>query len=163
MSLARGANYTQAGIHATLTDQFEVRDTVRISGATAGAFQPIYEDSEADGQALQRPRESGIPLPYALIALAIVFMVLLSVFLIRMNSLKDMEDKYISTNNSITKAMRDIADLESQIMLKRADNRIDYEAQMQGMIAREDTELVQIIAPNPRPYERKTTISAAGF
>ena len=37
MSLARGANYSQAGIHATLSDTFDVRDSVRIDGATAGA------------------------------------------------------------------------------------------------------------------------------
>ena len=60
--------------------------------------------------------------------------------------------------------MAENAELDITIMHQRENDRIDYEAvQVLGMIPRDETEIVSVHAPNPRPYERKTALSAAGF
>ena len=163
MSLARGANYSQAGIHATLSDTFDVRDSVRIDGATAGARQPIYEGNEADEQLKRRNWQPGIPIPHALIFLAVVLLVLAGVYTVRQRQLTTLAIEVNRMNDSINLLVAENAGLDAQILHQKETDRIDYEAiQVLGMVHEDETEIYSIYAPNPRPYERKTALSAAG-
>ena len=164
MSLARGANYSQAGIHTTLNDPFDVRDTVRITDATAGARRPIYEGTDSDEHLKQRNWQPGFTILQAGLFLLAVVLVLGSVYLVRRNQVTALAIEVNRMNDSIYSLMAENAELDITIMHQRENDRIDYEAvQVLGMIPRDETEIVSVHAPNPRPYERKTALSAAGF
>ena len=163
MSLARGANYSQAGIHTTLNDQFDVRDSVRIAGATAGAWQPVYDGSGADEAIERQPRESGVPAVYAAIFLILLSMILSMVYIprkIQENKLNGIVDQL---RIDIEQAQRDIADLDAQLAVKVDATRIKYEAEVNMMVPKEQAETISFDAPDPRPYERKTVLTAAGL
>ena len=163
MSLVRGANYSQAGIHATLSDAFDVRDSVRIAGATAGACQPIYEGDEADERFRQRAWQPGFTFLQAAICLGVVLAVLFSVYVIRQKELTRLAIEVNQMNDSINQLVAENAVLDAKILHQKESDRIDYEAiQVLGMVHQDETEIYSIYAPNPRPYERKTVISAAG-
>ena len=163
MSLARGANYSQAGIHTTLNDPFGVRDSVRIIGATAGARQPIYEGDETDDHLKQRSWQPGFTLLNAAIILTVVIVVLSAVYMYRQSRIAQLAIEVNKTNDTINSLIADISDLDLQILLQKEPERIEYEAQVLGMVQRDEAEIYMIHAPNPRPYERKTAISAAGI
>ena len=163
MSLARGANYSQAGIHTTLKESFGVRDSVRISGATAGARQPIYEGDEADDRLKERSWQPGFTLLHAAIVLVVVIMALAAVYVYRSNEVARLAIEVNKMNDTINSLIAEISDLDLKILVQKEPERIEYEAQVLGMVQRDEAEIYMIHAPNPRPYERKTAISAAGI
>ena len=107
MSLARGANYSQAGIHTTLNDPFDVRDTVRITDATAGARRPIYEGTDSDEHLKQRNWQPGFTILQAGLFLLAVVLVLGSVYLVRRNQVTALAIEVNRMNDSIYSLMAD--------------------------------------------------------
>ena len=86
-----------------------------------------------------------------------------SVYVIRQKELTSLAIEVNQMNDSINQLVAENAVLDAKILHQKESDRIDYEAiQVLGMVHQDETEIYSIYAPNPRPYERKTVISAAG-
>ena len=164
MSLARGANYSQAGIHATLSDPFDIKDSVRLADATAGAWRPVYEGSLEDEQLKERNWQPGFTLVQAGVILLVVLLALAGIYISRNRQLKRLALDVNRMSDTINDLAVEITQLNYELEVQNTETRIDYEAiQVLGMVPQEETEIYSITAPDPRPYQRKTVLSAAGF
>ena len=163
MSLARGANYSQAGFHATLSDQYDVLDSVQILDATAGAEQQIYAGGAEDEHLKKRSWTPGFTLLQAGILLLAVVLAMVVIYQVRARQISRMALDVNRLNDSINSLAAENKELDFKIQLQNESTRIDYEAlQVLGMVPQNETETYNITAPNPRPYEHKTGLSAAG-
>ena len=162
MSLARGANYSQAGMHATLSqDQYDVRDSVRIRDGMAGSAYMIYEGTEQDDQLKKRSWKPGLTILHAGLILLIVLVALAVIYSARSRQLNQLAVEVNRMNDSINALVAENAQLTMQLEAQKEESRIDYEAvQVLGMVPQEETEIYRISAPNPRPYEHKTKTAA---
>ena len=89
------------GIHTTLNDPFDVRDTVRITDATAGARRPIYEGTDSDEHLKQRNWQPGFTLLHAAIVLVVVILALAAVYVYRSNEVARLAIEVSKMNDAI--------------------------------------------------------------
>ena len=164
MSLARGANYSQAGMHAVLTDQYVVSDSVRLADATAGSRYVISEGAESDERLKERAWKPGVTVLRAMAMVAICAVLLYAVYASREKQIKRLDTEVNRMYDSLDALALENQQLEITLQAQKETTRIDYEAvQVLGMIPREETEIYRIAAPDPRPFENRTVKTAAGL
>ena len=159
MQRERQGQYALAGVHAVQGMPINVCSHVRLPDGEAGS-ESYREPYCAYQTRHKNRRDVYVPRSAALLLLTVLFVIFGTMILCRMGE-KTKLCKEISASEDRTAAiMLECSDLQVQVLAARDSARISYAAVQQlGMVDAKGVDIIQVIAPNTRPYQLNTNMA----
>ena len=159
MQRERQGQYVLAGVQAMQGMPINVCSHVRLPDGEAGS-ETYREPYRAYRTRHKTRRDIYVPRSAALLFLTVLFVIFGTMILLRMCE-KTRLCKDISDSEARTAAITlECSDLNVRVLEARDSARISYAAVQQlGMVDAKGMNIIQVIAPNTRPYQSNTSVA----